>query len=547
MRVAISSQLFSDNIKILKSEVSKTAFQGVLIAIAAIIFGTLGACLYSEGGLSLSGILAAQQNNVGLWVLDGIPFIFGFWGQYSSTLIAYQAGAMIQDQTQELRDKTDELEKQANYASTHDALTDLPNRSLFYDRVQRAITSATHRKQSLAVVLVELANFKEIYDTLGRNSSDLILKQVAKRLEGVSPEQDSVARIDGSVFAILLTNLHDTEEAEHLAGSIQTALDHPFLVDKVNFSVHNNIGIVHCPEHGEDVDTLVQKAGVALGLAQSSNKGYATYQPALDKRSLKRLTLMSELRQAIDTQQLELFYQAKIDIASHSVIGVEALIRWHHPVHLIISPDEFIPMTERTRLIKLLTPWVLKQAFKQASRWRQQGLSLKISVNLSTKDLLDPELPDLITGIAAAKGTQPEQIILEITESSAMRDPERTLGIINRLHNMGYAFSIDDFGTGYSSLAYLKKMPLAELKIDKSFITDILHSEHDEVIVKTMIHLAHNLGLNVTAEGVENADVLAKLKQLGCDLVQGYYFNKPMSIKDFEAWYKSFETSSSRQ
>ncbi|MDO9106209.1 MAG: bifunctional diguanylate cyclase/phosphodiesterase [Methylovulum sp.] len=537
--IAVTSSLLSDNIKILKGEVSKTAYQGVLIAIAAIIIGTCITCLYVTGDISLMGIMNAQKQNAGLWILDSIPFVFGFWGQYSSSVIAYHAGAMIFDQTQELRTKTDDLERQTNYVTTHDPVTDLPNRTLFYDRVERAIFAATHKDLLLSILLVEIANFKEVYDTIGRTSSDLILKQVSTRLQGVSPERDSVAKIDGNVFGILLTNVIDIVEVEQLAQYIQKALEQPFLVERLHFSVHTNIGIVHFPEHGEDVDTLVQRAGVALDLAQSSHKGCALYDFSLDKHSAKRLTLMSELRRAIERNELELFYQAKVTINTGKLYGAEALLRWHHPIHGLISPDEFIPMAERTRMITQLTPWVLKQAFRAAGDWHQQGIALKISVNLSAKDLHDPELPDLITGIAAATGIKPEWMMLEITEGSVMRDPEHALDIIKRLHAKGYQFSIDDFGTGYSSLAYLKKMPLTELKIDKSFVSDILGSENDAVIVKATINLAHNLGLQVTAEGVESEAVMERLREYGCDIAQGYYLNKPLAVKDFNDWMRS--------
>ncbi|MCF7988374.1 MAG: bifunctional diguanylate cyclase/phosphodiesterase [Methylovulum sp.] len=536
MILSVTNTLLSENVKLLKSEVSKTALQGVLIAIAAIIIGTCFSSLLITGEISLAGIVIVQKQNSVLWVLDCIPFIFGFWGQYSSSMIAYQAGALVFEQTEDLRNKTNDLVKQANYINTHDLVTDLPNRNLFYDRVARAIISVTNNSQLLAILLVEIENFKEVYDTLGRNSSDVILKQLSTRLQAVSPEQDCVAKIDGNVFGILLTSFTDISEIDRLAQAIQSALEKPFMVERLAFSVHSNVGIVHFPEHGDDVDALVQRAGVALELAQSAHKGYAFYSPELDKHSTKRLTLMSELRRAIERNELVLFYQAKMTIKTGKLYGAEALLRWQHPIHGLISPDEFIEMAERTRLITQVTPWVLKQSFQDAAQWHKQGKDLKISVNLSTKDLHDPELPDVITGIAAATGIKPEWIMLEITESSVMRDPEHALEIIKRLHKIGYQFSMDDFGTGYSSLAYLKKMPLTELKIDRSFVSDILSSENDAVIVNATINLAHNLGLQVTAEGVESKEIIDKLSEYGCDIAQGYYLNKPMSFENFNQW-----------
>jgi diguanylate cyclase len=539
MPFAIVNSLFTDNIKLLKSEASKTAYQGVAVAIATIIVATCMVCYIAENTISLEGLWVAQKHNPALWMLNFGPFIFGFWGQYSSSLIAYHAGAMIVDQTQELRVRADNLEKQTAYVSTHDRLTDLPNRALFYDRVERAIISAlraVNQPQRLTVLLVEIENFKDIYDTLGRNSSDLILKQISTRLQGLSRERDGVAKIDGNVFGILLSEISNGDWEEEFAQQILKAMEPPFLINRLYVNIHPNVGIVHFPEHGEDVDALVQRAGVALHMAQKSNKGYAFYEPSFDKHTPLRLTLMSELRHAIERDGLDLFYQPQVSIETGEICGVEALLRWNHPIHGFVPPDEFIPMAERNRMIKQLTQWVLRRAFRDCANWHKQGMRLKMSVNLSARDLHDPELPDLISGITVAAGIQPEWIMLEITESSVMSEPESALAIIQRLHDMGYHFSIDDFGTGYSSLAYLKKLPLTELKIDKSFVLDIMMSENDAAIVKATVNLAHNLGLKVTAEGVESEEVMKKLTDYGCDIVQGYFISKPVSVQNFNLW-----------
>jgi len=541
MILTIARNLLDDNVKILKSEATKAAYQGILIAVVAIIIATFMVSFFSTGALSLDGIVAAQKNNVALWVLDCIPFVFGFWGQYSSTMLVYQAGAMIFDQTQELRSKTDTLEKQASYVSTHDPLTDLPNIALFYDRVEQAIFSADAQNQLIFVLLIEIENFKDVYDTLGRSSSDLVLKQTSARLKGVSRERDAIAKIDSNVFGFLSTNIVSLTLVERFAQVIQQVMEPPFIINRLKVSVHTNIGITYFPDHGDDVDTLVQRAGVALHMAQLSSKSYCIYEPSFDKYSPKRLTLISELRNAIKRDQLELFYQAKVSIQTGRLSGAEALVRWNHLTHGAISPDEFIPMAEYTRNIKYVTLWVLQRAFRDCADWHEQGIDIKISVNLSSQDLHDPELPDLIAGIAASTAVKPEWIILEITEGSVMNDPESALEIMERLHSMGYQFAIDDFGTGYSSLAYLRKMPLTELKIDRSFIMDIMSSENDAIIVKATINLAHNLGFQITAEGVESKEIMAKIKDYGCDMAQGYYLNKPLSVTDFTEWMSAYE------
>ncbi|OAI13096.1 diguanylate cyclase [Methylomonas koyamae] len=531
-----AKHLLADNVRLLKSEVSKTTYQGVAIAVIAIICALLALSFYYTGEISLSGIIRAQSENYGLWILEALPFLFGIWGQYSSSVIAYQAGAMIFDQTQELRNRAETLEKQVSYSSTHDAVTDLPNRILFHDRVEQAIHAANNQGKMLSVLLVEVANFKEVYDTLGRNSSDMILRQIATRLQSVVMGSDSVARIDSNIFSLLLPATESEDAPLNLAKNIQAALDPAFKVERLNLAIHTNIGIVNFPEHGDDVDTLVQKAGVALFMAAKSHEGYTIYAPSYDDHSPRRLTLMSELRQAIEKEQLMIYYQPKVSVKTGKIYGVEALVRWAHPKHGFIAPDEFIPMAERTRVIKHLTLWMLKRAFRDCAEWHRQGLELVVSVNLSTKDLHDPDLPDVMAGVAAAANIKPSWMMLEITESSIMNDPERAMETIQRLHEMGYKLSIDDFGTGYSSLAYLKKMPLSELKIDKSFVYDLLQSDNDAVIVKATINLAHNLGLQVTAEGVETQDVLERLASYRCDIAQGYWFSKPKPFNDFNAW-----------
>lgn len=527
------------NISSLKGQASKTAYQGVLVALASIVVATLLVSFYTTGEISVTSIIKVQQENLSLWVLDALPFIFGFWGQYSSSIIAGQAGIMVLDQTTELRNKTALLEKQATYSSTHDTLTDLPNRSLFYDRVEQAILSANHQNKSLSLLLLEIENYKEIYDTLGRNSSDLVIKQISSRLQGAVKYYENVARIEGSTFSLLVNN--EDEDILQVANNIQQSMQAAFLIEKLHVAVNTSIGIVHFPLHGEDVDTLLQRAGVALYMAHNNKEGHAVYDPSFDQHSPHRLTLMSELRHAIHRNELTLHYQAKVSIQTNTVYGAEALIRWNHPKHGFIPPDEFIPMAERTRTIQEVTTWVIRQAFTDCAKWHKEGKDLKISINLSAKDIHDPELPDLIAGMQAATHIKPEWIILEITESSIMTDPEQALETIQRLHNMGYKISIDDFGTGYSSLAYLKKMALTELKIDRSFVQDILDSDNDAVIVNATINLAHNLGLQVVAEGVESADIMSKLHNYGCDIAQGYFLNKPQSVENFNTWLKNFQ------
>ncbi|MGR9053912.1 MAG: putative bifunctional diguanylate cyclase/phosphodiesterase [Gammaproteobacteria bacterium] len=534
--MSISNNAISKNVELLRSRATNSAYQGVLIALAGIVIATSLLCFYQYGAITPDGIIRIHKSNFALWVLDCMPFVFALWGQISGSAIAYEASMMILDQTQDLRLKAEILEQQANYAATHDALTDLPNRVLFYDRAERIIVATDQSDRELSIILMEIANFPEIQETLGRNSSDALLRQVATRLKNIVKEADSAARLDGAVFSILLAHVTGRYKAELTVKQIQKALEPAFVVDNLKLTVNPNFGIVHYPEHGEDVDTLVQRAGVALFIANKSHHGFAVYDPSFDKSSPFRLTLMNELRQALAKDQLALLYQPKVTIESDKLYGVEALVRWNHPVHGFISPDDFIPMAERTRMIKPLTLWVLKRAFSDCAAWHESGFEMKVAINLSAKDLHDPEFPDAVTGVLAQTNISPAWIILEITESSIISDPEGVMETLDRLHDMGFQLSIDDFGTGYSSLAYLKRMPLSELKIDRSFVMDLLNNDSDAAIVKATINLAHNLGLLVTAEGVENQAIYRRLKEYGCDIAQGYYFSKPLAVADFDRW-----------
>ncbi|WP_428034558.1 putative bifunctional diguanylate cyclase/phosphodiesterase [Amphritea sp.] len=530
-----TSDFLHNNVKVLRSRVSKTAWQGIAIAVIALVIATLTVAYVEHGTVDAASLINVQQTNFALWVLDIVPFVFAFWGQYSSTVLAYEASAMVMDQTQELRDKADSFEKQVRHSITHDLLTDMPNKELFYDRVEQQIVSP-RGTDAFSVLLIEVANYKEISDTLGRNSSDSLIKQVSVRLDSAFPAPYTIARLENNTFSMLVSDHLAGSVVLELAESVHRVLHDVFYVGQVKLTAQVNIGIVHFPQHGTDVDTLVQRAGIALYMAHNSNKGCAVYDSSFDAHSPTQLTLMSELHHAIENRELELFYQPKIRVADGVLNGAEALVRWNHPKYGLLYPDQFIPLMERSRLIQGLTLWVIQEGFAQCAQWHQQGLDLMLSINLSAKDLNNPELPDLISGIKGATGINPNWVTLEITESSIMTDPDAAMQVINRIHDMGFQFSIDDYGTGYSSLSYLKRLPLKELKIDRSFVSDLLRHESDAVIVNATINLAHNLGLEVTAEGVEDQATLELLKQEGCDQAQGFMLGKPMSEDGFTQW-----------
>ncbi|MDP1529382.1 MAG: EAL domain-containing protein [Rhodoferax sp.] len=424
-----------------------------------------------------------------------------------------------------------ELEHKALY----DSLTDLPNRNLFTDRLKLALAVARREIRPLAIILLDIARLKEVNDILGHHNGDIVLLEVARRITMALRESDTMARLSGDEFAILLPGA-DQASATLAIEKIQKAMEPPALIDGGPLDIEVNMGVAVYPQHGEDPTVLLSRADVAMRMAKSEVSGFCIYESSHDPYSRRRLSLLGELRQAIVQNELVLYYQPQIDLASGKVVAVEALVRWPRTADDMVSPVEFIPLAEQTGLIRPLTLWILEQAVLQCGRWRAAGLNLKVSVNLSARNLLDPTLPDMLAKMLATCQVTSDCLMLEVTESAVMLQPERALHILTRLHEMGADLSVDDFGTGYSSLAYLKKLPVCELKIDQSFVFGMVKNENDAIIVRSTIDLAHNLGLKVVAEGVEDQETLQLLAILGCDTGQGYLFAQPMPTEDFSRW-----------
>jgi diguanylate cyclase (GGDEF)-like protein len=529
-------QILGSNVSLLRQKASRHSINGVYIAIAAIVFATLMSGYMMSGEISLTAVYTTQKTNGVLWFLDAMPFLFAFWGQYVSSLLSREAGTMIFNQTKDLRRQSALLEQKAVHQATHDALTGLPNRALFIDRLQQATIAAKRDNSLLSVLILDIDRFKEVNDTLGHYNGDRLLKQVALRLSGVVRESDTLARIGGDEFGLILPMLQGVDDAEKVARKIEKSLAETFALNDLSFEVQASIGATLFPEHGKDGDTLIQRADVAMYAAKQNKLGYALYSKNLDQHSPRRLTLMGELRQAINSDELLLHYQPKITSDAGTLHTVEALVRWNHPSHGIVPPDEFIPLAERTGMIEELTLWVLKSALRQGTLWHEQRLKIGIAVNVSALCLLNPEFPELLTGLLTATNFPATSLYMEITESAIMVDPERSLTVLERIHRKGVKLSIDDFGTGYSSLAYLKKLPVSEIKIDKSFVADMLANDSDATIVNATIQLGHNLGLKVVAEGVENERTFNSLRAMGCDLQQGFYIGRPISPEAITGW-----------
>ncbi len=417
------------------------------------------------------------------------------------------------------------------HQALHDTLTGLPNRALLRDRLQHAIRVATRQNTYLALLVMDLDRFKDINDTLGHRVGDLVLQQVGTRLQNTLRPSDTVARLGGDEFAVLLSVM-DATYANHVAQKIILALKKVFELGRHSLYVGGSLGIAVFPEHGQDAETLIQHADVAMYLAKRSNSGCAFYDARQDRYSVTRLALEKDLHDAIDNNALELYYQPQVDMHNRRVVGVEALLRWKHPQRGMVPPDEMIPIAEQTGLIKPLTMWVLNTAMHQCEAWRRQGFQLKVAVNLSVWNLQDPTLVDALKAIFATWNIPASCLEIEITESAMMADPDHALEVLTELNNMGVHLAVDDFGTGFSSLAYLKKLPVHSLKIDKSFVIGMAKEENDIMIVRSTIELAHNLGLSVVAEGVESQEIMELLGRHGCDVAQGYHLGRPMPLTD---------------
>ena len=524
------------NVNLMKMRATRYSIFGAVIAACAIIIATSVTGYLLTGSLDLNGFIAAQKSNAALWILDAMPFLFAYWGQKVSAAMAQNVNALVKDHTEELRRKTEALERQAMHDATHDPLTDLPNRMLLRDRLERALIAATQASGGVALMVLDIDRFKEINDTLGHHSGDRLLKQIAVRLREVVPPTDTLARLGGDEFALLLSSLTEKNDIYPMLQKVQRAFAAPFILNKMSLDVQASIGVALAPEHGRDMESLLQRADIAMYAAKEDKQNFHIYDAGLDKHDSKRLSLLAQLRQAISKGDMRLHYQPKIESSTGQVHSAEALIRWSHPEFGMVPPDEFIHLAEQSGLIGELTHWVLRRAVEQCAVWRNRGLALNVAINLSPSSLLDPDFPDFMAGMLADQKLPRGSLTLEITETTLVRDPELALAILKQLAAIGIAISIDDFGTGYSSLAYLKKMPADELKIDKTFVQDMLNDDSDAAIVRATIDLAHNLGLKVVAEGVETEATAAALRALDCDTLQGFLFSKPLAVNAFESW-----------
>lgn len=445
--------------------------------------------------------------------------------------------SVIHDVTERTR-----FERELAHQAHHDSLTNLPNRALLLDRLQHGIRTARRQNSLLALILLDLNRFKEINDTFGHRCGDKLLQQFAERLRPMVRESDTVARLGGDEFVLLLPNADETGAIE-VVRKVRKALKNPFVVKELRFHIDTSIGITLFPDHETTADGLLRAADVAMYAAKHSNASYVVYSLDHDENSRDRVQLASELHEAVETSQIYLHFQPKRHLRSGRPCGVEALARWSHPRHGMVPPDQFIPLAERTGLIEMLTFRVLNQALHQCRIWRDQGLEIEVAVNLSAHSLRDPHLAELVADLLRTHGVPASALELEITESAVMTDPVCAMTTLTHLHDLGLQVSIDDFGTGYSSLGQLRRLPVSQIKIDRSFVKDMGESHDDAFIVRTIIDLGRNLHLQTVAEGVEDGETMDMLLSMGCDVAQGYVVSHPLSAEECTQWFKDWDKS----
>jgi len=445
---------------------------------------------------------------------------------------AHQAMVEARSLNQALREEIDQRMKTQSrlaYLASHDPLTGLPNRTLLHDRLGREMDMARNRNYMLALHYLDLDHFKNVNDTLGHAVGDSLLREVATRLLGCVRQGDTVARMGGDEFAVLQGGLSDVDDAKALAERVIAALAEPIEIAGRRLFVGSSVGITVFPGDADGADMLLRNADLAMYCAKRDGGNlFHFFDSVLNEEAHRRATLEHSLREAIALNEISVAYQEQVAVATGRITGVEALLRWQHPEHGVVAPDEFIPVAERCGLINQLGTWVLREACRQAIRWDKAGMQpLTMAVNVATAQFRGGDVPRLVAEVLAETGLPPNRLELEITETGVMQDMRDTAEMLGALHGIGVGLAIDDFGTGYSSLSYLRRLPVDRIKIDRSFVADVTHSEDAAVIARTIVTLAHNLRLDVVAEGVETEGHAAFIRETGCNFAQGFYYGCP--------------------
>ncbi len=538
-----------------ETRIKTLMISGVSIALVILFSSLLG--LYLTRGLKAlrDGTRVISRGELGYQIpvkgTDELAETAADFNEMSRKLLALDAertrkGEEILRLNQELERRVDErtqqlsqLNQQLEHQAMHDALTQLPNRALFNDRLHTTLLAARREKTRFAVICVDLDLFKEINDTMGHHAGDMVLQHVAHACSRTLRDSDTIARMGGDEFAIIMPKVAGIDSVTAVAGRLLEAIRQPLPIGEKWVQTGASLGIAVYPEHSVYEQELLHHSDAAMYEAKRKKLGVVVYRPELDDGRQDQVALKGELRQALEQGELVLHYQPKVDVSSNRVSGVEALVRWEHPRLGMLSPAQFIPLAEAAGLIKDVTVEVVRMALRQVRTWLDAGVRLPVAINISTFNLQDRGFPEQIGEIIKTYGVPSALLEMEVTETAIMNDPVRAIENIEQLVELGVQVSIDDFGTGYSSMAYLQKLLVAKIKIDRTFVMSMGSGESSEAIVRSTIDLAHNLGMKAVAEGVENENAWVKLKELGCDLAQGYYMSKPLPAEQLTDWLRS--------
>ncbi len=475
-----------------------------------------------EDGTKGALLVANHRGQVNSFETEDMKVLETFAGH---TAIALRVGDLID------RLRTEAAEKE--FSASHDALTGLANRTMLVDTLEELLPDASE-EQLLAVLFMDLDRFKEVNDTLGHQTGDALLIEVARRLNHIVGDRATIARLGGDEFALVVPHVNSPVEAVTMARTIEREIDRPFVIDQLSLEVHVSVGVALAPVESNDPKTLFRHADIAMYAAKRRRSGVELYDRSIDHSSTRRLRLAGELRKTVDNQALTLAFQPQVSLATGRVVALEALARWWHPSFGDISPEEFVPIAEQSGLIHQLTRWAIRASLVELVAWRRHDPYVHVAVNVSARNLIDSSLVNDVREILDDLGLPGDALTLEITESTLMDEPQRAVAILDRLRELGVRIAIDDFGTGYSSLSYLKRLAVDEVKIDKSFVRDMADDPELAAIVRSTIDLALNLNLRVVAEGVEDSRTARMLADLGCDVVQGYYFAAPTRSHEVE-------------
>jgi len=517
----------------------RSAAKGALIASVAVIIATLLTAYAQPGGISLDSISTAQRTNAALWLLDLMPFAFAFWGQYVSNLVTREAGNAVIGHTHALWEQNQTMYARLQEQMESDAITGLANRNSFRAHLNQHIKSAD-QDACFAIVTLGIDSLREVHQAIGFDKAEILLRHVADKLSKVFTTSLFLARTSFDEFSVLIPDACKRAYVTTQAREILSALSEPFVVDGLTLIIEASIGASFFAKDSNDPEMLMRFAEAAMYVNRTENSEITFYSPDFEQSRLTELTMRAELMNAISEGHLVLHYQPKID-REFRVYEAEALIRWHHPEKGLVPPDQFVPFVERNGLNRELLLWVLGNAIAQLAIWQRRGIDIGVCINLSTLDLMDHELPHMLADVLRRTNVSPSRIKLELTETMVMEDHHRAMEVLSAITELGIHTSIDDFGTGYASLSYLHQLPSQELKIDKTFVTDMVENEHNMIIVQTIIDLAHNLSMSVVAEGVESEDVLHRLLDFGCDAMQGYHISRPMEASQLGPWLRRWD------